>query len=94
MVASEVAEPDVQTPSPVGPVLATSLPFPVEEAGGSPTANIASLLFDLNVAEIVERNDPNEEEAADSMATWTTRALIVDYPSGQSRRDEVVPADR
>ena len=28
------------------------------------------------------------------MATWTTRTLTVDYPSGQSRRDEAVPANR
>jgi hypothetical protein len=81
-------------PALTGPVLATSLPFAVEEVGEPPAASPASILFEINTQDIVARTDRIAEEAADIMPTYATNALTVDFYEDVSRRDEVASPAR
>jgi hypothetical protein len=57
-------------PSPLtGPVLAVSLPLPVEDEGAPPPASPARAQFDADMRDIVMQTDRIFEEAADIMPT-------------------------
>ena len=93
--ATSVAVSEEDLPSPLtGPVLAMSLPFPVEDVGAPPAASPARAQFDAEMRDIVMQTDRIFEEAADIMPTRATNVLTVDFDTQMSRRDEVASPQR